>query len=553
MDQEFVELILGAVFLSVNAYDRFNTPPTNRASTTAVRYHTAAVTYFSIYLCIYYVLAKYPSMLGVLTIKDVGGAPDEIGSVMQTLKKLSPALLVALLLTVLLPRIPLLSSIDNWLRTHLQERAAIPHEARRLSKELRNVKFNISQDIRDKIRGALVEDGFEPRNIVFDESDRFEYQWTKITVLMAHLESEWESDRKFAGYIHSFSNSYRLLNDSYKRLSDKTKTCFRFNREIPLGGEDQKLRDAIFECTANYKEQCNELLKDLCDFISRGVLKCQITNSTRWHALYKMGFEEPDISTRERLTINQVLTLLVIIIPILLLNFSLYGSGLPETVLLMGTMIATIYTVAVVCALYPKGIWKFTRRDERGTRPILFYLVAGFAAVALAVPISLMFKLVIFSISEGQTMATAFPSAWENFSTHSYPWMLMAFITAFFTAFQADNRPFWKITYPRLRWIEGFFQVAVNLFATFIVVAWLDDQDLRDRLITVLGTNAAIGFVIGFVVPTWYRDASRQQKTFLDTDKSSSTKCPVGKIVTKATIKMGKKGQPFTGCCPNKS
>ncbi|MCK5230081.1 MAG: hypothetical protein KAR13_07435 [Desulfobulbaceae bacterium] len=518
MDQEFIELILGAVFLSVHAYDRFNTPPTNRASTTAVRYHTAAVTYFSIYLCIYYVLTKYPSLLGVLAAYDGGGSSEEIGSVVKTLQELSPALLVALLLTVLLPRIPMLSSIDNWLRAYLKERAAIPYEARRLSKELRNAKFNVSQDMRDKIHVALVEDGFEPRNIVFDESDQPEYRWTKIAVLMAHLESEWESDRKFAGYIHSFSNHYRLLKDSYKRLSVKAKTCFRLNREILLGGEDQQIHDAILECTANYKEQCNELLKNLCDFISRGVLKCQITHSSRWHALSAMGFKEPDTGPGGGPTINQVLTLLVILVPVLLLNFALFGSRLPENVLLMGTMIATIYTMAVMCALYPKGIWKFTRRDEHGTRPMLFYLVAGFAAVALAVPVSLVFKFFIFSISEEQTMATAFLSAWNDFSMRSYRWMLMAFITAFFTAFHLDNRPFWKITCSRLRWIEGFVQAAVNLSAAYIVVCWLDDQNLRDRLICVLGTTAVIGFVIGFVVPHWYRDAPRQQETVLDTD-----------------------------------
>lgn len=520
MEQKFVELILGAVFLSVHAYDRFNTPPTNRASTTAVRYHTAAVTYFAIYLFIYYVLTKYPSLLVVLPLEDVGIASKEIGGVMKTLQELSPALLVALLLTTLLPRIPLLSSIDNWLRTQLQERATIPYEARRLSKELRNTKFNVSQDMRNEIQGALVEDGFEPRDIVFDENDQPQYQWTKIATLMAHLESGWKSDRKFTGYIHS-SNPYRLLKDSYKHLTVKAKTCFRLNRGIPLEGEDQQICDAIFECTANFKEQCNELLKNLCDFISRGVLKCQITHSTRWRALYAMGFKTPDTDTRERLTINQALTLLVILVPVLLLNFVLFGSRLPGNALLMVTMIATIYTVAVVCAVYPKGIWKFTRRNKHGTRPMVFYLVAGFAAVALAVPVSLAFKFFIFSISKEQTMATAFSAAWNDFSTRSYPWMLMAFITAFFTAFHADNRPSTKITCQRLRWIEGFAQAAVSLSAAYIVVCWLD---LGDRLIRVLGTTAVIGFIIGFVVPYWYRDAPRQQETVLDTDDISVKK-----------------------------
>ena len=193
MDQKFIELLLGTVFVSVHAYDRFNTPPTNRASTTALRYHTAAVSYFSVYLLIYFLISKYPSLLGVLFVDDGSGVAKEAGSVVKTLQELSPPLLVALLLTVLLPKIPILSNLDNWLRTNLQERAAIPHEARRMSRELRNAEFKVSPNVRDKIQKIMAADGFNPENIVFDECYRPEHQWVKIAVLMAHLESEWES------------------------------------------------------------------------------------------------------------------------------------------------------------------------------------------------------------------------------------------------------------------------------------------------------------------------------------------------------------------------
>jgi hypothetical protein len=362
---------------------------------------------------------------------------------------------------------------------------------------------------------------------------------------MAHLESEWESDRKFAGYIHSFSEDYRQLRENYKRLSTKAKFCFRLGQEAPSKDEDQQTCDAISECMANYKEQCGALLNDLCGFISRGVLKCHVTDSTRWHALHAMGFSDPGDAITERLTINQVLALLVIIAPILLLNFALYGSHLPETILLMGTMIATLYTVAVVCALYPKNLWKFTRRDAHGSRPILFYLLTGFAAVALAVPISLMFKFLIYAISTEHTVGTALPRAWEDFSTRSYPWMLMSFITAFFTAFHTDNKPFWKITSPRLRWFEGIFQAAVNAAAALSVIWWIGAEKWSGRLSFVLVTAAAIGFVIGFVVPHWYREATQKGKAVPDAAKMPvSAKPPEAKKGTPGKTKTGKEIQP---------
>ena len=43
-------------------------------------------------------------------------------------KDLSSPLLVALLLTVLLPKLPLLASLDDWITKRLRSMAAIPSE-----------------------------------------------------------------------------------------------------------------------------------------------------------------------------------------------------------------------------------------------------------------------------------------------------------------------------------------------------------------------------------------------------------------------------------------
>ncbi|OGW52056.1 MAG: hypothetical protein A2Z50_02905 [Nitrospirae bacterium RBG_19FT_COMBO_42_15] len=510
--QQNLDLYLGAVFVIINAYDRFNTPCTNRASTTAARYHITAAIYSFIYLLIYYILSKYQYLLGAI---GISGASDIISDAKNTLQG-QPHLLAALLLTVLLPKIPMLSSIDNWLRKQLNEHAAIPHEARRLSRELHNTEFNVPQDVRNKIQEALVDDGFEPTDIVFDKSNQPQHLWTKIAVLVAHMESKWESDSKFTGYFNAepYSSNYKQLKDKYKHLSDKAKKCFRLHQEIPIEGEDQKIRNAIKECTANFKEQGRDLFKGLCDFISQGVLKCQLTRTTRWDALNAIGFETPNTDDgREKLTIDQVLMLFCILIIVLILNITLFGSHSGEYArkIFLYSKIATLHTIAVVCVVYLKNKWKFTLRNTHDTRPMLFYLTAGIAAVILAIPINLMFNF-IFYITDSEHVVTAFEKAWIGLSTR-YPYMLLTFITAFGTAINIDNRPFWKITYSVLRWIEGVIQALFNLSAAYIVYLLLNDptRDLNRLLLT----GALIGFIIGFVVPHWYRTAPLRQKTIM--------------------------------------
>src|SRR5688572_3171017 len=124
-----VDLFLGAVFVLFYAANRFNTPATNRSSTTAVRYYLSLFCYCVVGLVAYISFVKFPHLLAFLMQGN-----DAV--VEPWAKQLSSPLLVALLLTVLLPKLPLLSDLDNWVRKQLQEIAEIPFEARRLGAQL---------------------------------------------------------------------------------------------------------------------------------------------------------------------------------------------------------------------------------------------------------------------------------------------------------------------------------------------------------------------------------------------------------------------------------
>jgi hypothetical protein len=506
MGKETVELVIGAVFVIIHTYSHFNSPPSNRGSTTALRYHTAALTYCFIYLVFYYSFTKYPGLLHPLAIDQVGGSAD----MLKAVKDLPPALVAALVFTVLLNRIPLLSGADAWLRNRLQRYAEIPNEARRLAKQMLKAGFDMPAADREQIKENLLSAGFKEADILFDESGDARYLWTRISVLMAKLES-WGEDRKYSGYICENAGAYQALENRYERLARSAKTCFQFSREALPGEGDVAANLAVAECQRNFVEQARALSMSQCDFISQGVLSCQFTESARCRALAALGFDIRPNPQQQGLVANQLAALLLLLMLALMLNIALFGTrvGGAERTLIMITMIATIYVVSVACAVCLKGRWAFTLRGADGTRPVLSYLLAGLAAVAVAIPVSIGFRIMIGLSADGmQELAPVAAAVVHRFATMSYPWMLTAFVTAAAVSFLLDNRPVYGLTWRRMRWLEGAVLATANVIAAYVVMLWLNDIGGHAPPIEEMLPRAAlIGFLIGFIIPAWYRNA----------------------------------------------
>ena len=125
--------MVGAVFVLFHSASRFNTPSTNRSSTTFGRYSLALGLYCVAALATYALLVNSPYLVTFLA----NGTPGELPGYLK--KELSNPLVMALLMTVLLAKLPVLSGVDQWILLQLQGMAAIPHEVRRISAEFQAV------------------------------------------------------------------------------------------------------------------------------------------------------------------------------------------------------------------------------------------------------------------------------------------------------------------------------------------------------------------------------------------------------------------------------
>jgi hypothetical protein len=413
---------------------------------------------------------------------------------------LSSPLLVALLLTVLLPKLPLLANIDDWITKRLRYMAAIPYEERRLSAELRKSDFHTPDDVRKRIEEQMIGRGFDPTDIAFDSSQELTYLWTKISVLMEQV-AEWEGQQKFTRFMGTFSTEWDELQRAYDQLIPRIQKCFKLTREVLPGAALVRGSDAVLEYKKEVQKQVDELLESTYHFISRGVLRCELTHNARCEQLKRLGFSIIQLIPL-RLTVDQVIALFMGVYLFMLCSFIVFPQGGSDQaystqMFMKVTMIATLYMTSVCCAIYLREWWK---RKDTGFRPVAYYVTSGVLAVGVGIPINIGFRvLTTWNISEAGALFTK-----------RYPWFFMSFMMAFVTALLSDDKPTQKLSRSRLQWVEGCAQALTAVFSAWIIHGWLLNihSDRVPDLIYLLPKSGVIGFIIGFLVPTWYRGAS---------------------------------------------
>jgi hypothetical protein len=269
-------------------------------------------------------------------------------------------------------------------------------------------------------------------------------------------------------------------------------------------------------------QEVESLLKDVYEAISNAVLLCELTQRARVSQLIKLGFDL-DPEPPRRLTLNELLGLFTGLSVVFSFGFvvmhRLGGSQLQLSSGLFARviMIATIYCVAVWCAIHPKARWSSARRQSGQGRPWAWYLLSGVIAAAAGALINYAVRLI--------AVHGDFAKAWDLY-WQTRAWGVMTFATAYGLAFLADDEPqdgfMGLLTANRLRWLEGLALTAVMAAAGWMVhslllmahetavalnvAPLLDVRPLRDiEILSVLS-----GFAIGYLVPAWYRHAPRE-------------------------------------------
>jgi hypothetical protein len=470
---------VGGALVGFHSYFRFNTPPTSRSLTTAGRYHTAAMLYTFTMVSAWLVFASFPGLLGDLVPEDT--------------RRLSVPLYVSLALTVLLPEIKALSRYDERLRAFLHDLARIPYEAVRLTGILQRVPFEPDQDTQIRVKALLAEADLRDKDVVFGAHRDPRTLWTKIATLKYHLDG-WETSRRFARFRHAHTGEFAVIDDTYQTLLARAKRLFHQAEVLGADRQDPALSALLQGLGVEFTREAEVLEKRMCQTISQGVLQSTLTERARTAALTQLGFgvEEEEIAC-DRLfdkLVGLFLGLAAYYAAVVII-FGTPGQELHEKVV-RGLMIAAIYIGAVFWAILPKR-WRFGRVNAAG-RPIRAYALSAAAAFGFSF---------VASTAVGALFGGDIGWALEQVR-NKWPWSLMAFTTALVTAINIDTP-----VRQGLRWIETGIQASSAAIAIAIVrslLALACHTCFLPPLIPLVVSAAVTGAVIGFCVPSWYRD-----------------------------------------------
>jgi hypothetical protein len=372
------EWMLGLLMVLTYAIGRFNTPNTNRSSTTVARFWFALLSYcigvVFLYLLLSGVVTNSPEIVQALGIGGQG--------IPQDLPKASGPLLAALILTVLLPNFPVICRIDQGLLKFFQDMGNIPLEVRLLSAQLRKADIEIpaavQKDAQSYVKNKLESAGLKAEYLCFTKCDTPQYDWTRIVSMMTVLRS-WEGRRRYAAMLSEFAEDYKQVNDKFERLNVSAARCFpMFLAGAPAGKKSAAgagLPNPIAECRRAFQEQCEDLFNDIANLVARGILKCEFTRRERDARLAEVGFADLDAAVGG-VDPNKIVAAVAMVFVILVTGIVLASKLFNETpfdirrALTMSVMVAIIYGGAIVCALLPKSTWGFANRGKVGGRPL---------------------------------------------------------------------------------------------------------------------------------------------------------------------------------------
>lgn len=508
-------LILGALLIVIYATERFNTPRTNRASTTAAQYYSAAAIYLLIYLLTYFVFSKYPHLLKVL-IDDA-----ELQQRMQQLDAENTPILVAMILSLLVPKLPLVRELDLRLRVFLHRLASIPFEAIRMSKEVQGMRYEIPPSLLPELRQEMEDRNFPVALDAPESTDPIVRNWMNIAALMLQLR-HWEKTHPYAAFMQERAGQLQRIHERYHRLCASAISAYDLARQAHSQSGIPALQDAVTRFHRNFRADEKTLYAEICDFISQAILIHCFRGHTRRSALQKLGFKPTMTETPQGISVHQGVMLAGMLLMLLLTSFILFSQNVAniQQVLVRAAMIVSIYSAAVFFVVYPKEKWRFFQYDGGRFYPVAGYLVSGLMAMPVCMAINLIFRTLISVSAEGDTDIThAFSAAVSRYVDFSYPWMTLSFVAAICLAFLID----WKIPIrlgQRMQKVcKAGVMIIVLMSCTWLVHAWLVQIYLAKGMIfplplaSALRNAALIGYVLGYFVPAWFIRSCEHQRS----------------------------------------
>jgi hypothetical protein len=412
--QTIIAYGLCTILVAVHAWERFNTPRSNRSSTRRGLFWSSCAGYV---LCVLLLFSMLSALLQVSQWRTaLLGRVDNAS--------LPAPLIATLALTTLLTSVPLLKRLDNWILAAFHEWGEIPAEIKRRIAAMTPERFTVTADDVVVLHGTYSDASYDGavaahlRATGAEGLDQDRYHFTRVVKLYSRLQELVTRDEYgtfFAEYADDFAALDRRTTEFLLRSASSLTVAARLHAtESPTS-----LQELMQERHAAFAQSCRDMFQALAVFIARAVLRSEATEEDIVARLRKVGFRATQRMSLPRFPIDS-LTLLAVSVFAYLFLTSVFFSHLPGAPtqtrpwLAMTTKIAVVRVVTVGFTIWLMQRFAFFRRDPDCPPKFFAYVICGLIASLVGAVICLPFDIgdASFALGLHQDMPLIVLSAW---------------------------------------------------------------------------------------------------------------------------------------------
>ena len=486
---------VAVVLTAFYAGNRFATPRTVRSETTRFQYYSSYVTYvvscIGLLMVLSWIFAHRPDLLRILYYP--GPIPEE-------LKNLDAPLVAALVLTTLLPSVPVVRDFDSAMLRFFHRMGAIPLGAVRWAQRMSMVPLTISEELVADTKHYIADSALLPDSLAAQlqrdfNLDSVRFRFTRCLALYVALRnlSGW------VGYSVDFPEEQAAFEKKMSGFFAQSVAFFTLRSQLV-----QRQLEPATDSVDQFRSYALDAYEDIRLMLARVLLYSCNSDAEVAQQLAKIGFAIQRPSAI-RLPLNLLsLDFAGVVVLFVIVAVSLADGDFGRT-LAIGMLVAINQSIAAVCALAPKQLWSFADYRSQRERPVLSYLISGACTLTITLPISFGFYLLREHVPiDGVQPLVPF--------TSQAKWLLLPAVLSIALAFacddaiEADREVWW------LRWVESAALAALMGFSGFLVMRWLSENqpNVQQHLLLIpILLNASIGALFGATIPYWYRKTMR--------------------------------------------
>jgi hypothetical protein len=488
--------------VTLYAYNRYDTPGTNRLSTTWSLFVLTGICYIISTLAIFFVLSEVVLKPGVLPFLGLEDAQKLVSQFT------APPVLAAVVLTTLLPNTPVVSAADKALLQAFQSWGRIPNGVRHLADRMPQIALCVQENDIATLRDWISHDSDVPNELIDYLGPELKTPSGWLTrVMRLYKEAEiLKLTPTYAAAFRSQREVWQAIHEDFRVFTGQSQAFFvLFDRLKPLAGEAGQ--NALKQAESSYQGTCAKLYDRVTQFLAQMLIMTEPSQGMVDNRLRHIGY---DISQEldDPLPIGPFAFMGVILMIVILgVMATVPLPPRPESALplaVTAVLIAATKTIGAAVAVLPKLRWSVFRRGDKGPHPYLAWIASAIAAAAT----SLIFKRLAMAVAHG-TIAAA-----SDFRTYPLtPLAPTSFMICLAIAILCDE-DFRLGKGIGRRYKEGLICGAAMVIAVFICVRLLSIQSATAAQTTnwfPYAFSFFLGTAAGFFAPYLYREARGEE------------------------------------------